>query len=76
MTAQLASRHAAAGVPASPHALMLREELRERSMRRIGELTLRDLRIEVAVGRDSLWALVRRERRGGTSGSCPGSRAL
>ncbi|HEY0624136.1 hypothetical protein [Sphingomonas sp.] len=52
-------------MPASPQVLMLREELRAGSMRPLGKLALRDLEIEVAVGQDSLWALIRRARRGG-----------
>lgn len=52
-------------LPVSPEVLMLREELRTGSMKRVATLELRDLAIEVAAGSDALWALVRREGRGG-----------
>lgn len=52
-------------LPVSPEVLMLREELRAGSMKRVATLDLRDLAIEVAAGSNALWALVRREGRGG-----------
>lgn len=52
-------------LPVSPYVLALREELRAGSMRRVAKLELGALEIEVAAGRDALWALIRCERRGG-----------
>jgi hypothetical protein len=49
----------------SPFVLSLREELRDGSMKRRGRFALGDLDVEVCEGRDSVWAIVRREGRGG-----------
>lgn len=49
----------------SPFVLALREELRDGSMKRLGRFDLGDLGVEVCSGRDSVWALIRREGRGG-----------
>jgi hypothetical protein len=49
----------------SPYVLSLREELRDRSMKRIGRFNLGDLEAEVCRGRDAVWCIVRREGRGG-----------
>lgn len=50
---------------ASPHLLLLREELRTGSMESVAELGLGDRRVEICAGRDSLWVIVRRDGRGG-----------
>lgn len=52
-------------IPASPHILTLREELRGKGMKRQGGFRLGDLSVEVRSGRDSLWCVIRREGRGG-----------
>ena len=52
-------------VPVSPYVLSLREELRTGAMRTVASFELRDLAVEVAVGRDALWALIRKSGRGG-----------
>ena len=49
----------------SPFVLALREELSAGSMKRRGSFALGDLDVEVCEGRDSIWAIVRREGRGG-----------
>jgi hypothetical protein len=49
----------------SPYVLALREELRRGSMKRLGQFALGDLDVEVCEGNDSIWALIRREGRGG-----------
>lgn len=49
----------------SPFVLALREELRGGSMKRQGRFGLGDLEVEVCEGRDSIWAIVRREGKGG-----------
>jgi len=49
----------------SPFVLALREELRGGSMKRQGRFALGDLEVEICEGRDSLWALIRREGKGG-----------
>lgn len=51
--------------PLSPYVLSLREELRRGSMRTAERFAIRDFEIEIAAGRDSVWALVRRPGRGG-----------
>lgn len=56
-----------APLPVSPQVLMLREELRARSMKPLASLELRGLAVEVAAGKDALWALVRRDGRGGVA---------
>jgi hypothetical protein len=56
-------KHRVEGI--SPHVLALREELREGSMKRLGRFALGDLDVEVCEGRDSIWAIIRREGRGG-----------
>ncbi|MDG2520378.1 hypothetical protein P7B02_02400 [Caulobacter segnis] len=53
-------------VPAvSPFVLTLQEDLRGAKMKRLGAFGLGDLEVEVAQGSDSLWALIRKEGRGG-----------
>ena len=49
----------------SPYVLALREELLDGAMKRLGTFGLGDLDVEVCEGRDSIWALIRREGRGG-----------
>lgn len=49
----------------SAHALALREDLRSSAMRRHGGFALGDLTVKVASVRDSLWAIIRRPKRGG-----------
>ncbi|HLV06912.1 MAG TPA: hypothetical protein VKY80_04495 [Croceibacterium sp.] len=49
----------------SPYVLSLREELRTGSMKRHGQFELGDLDVEVCQGRDSVWAIIRREGQGG-----------
>ena len=49
----------------SPYVLALRDELRDGSMKRRARLALGDLDVEVCEGRDSVWAIVRREGKGG-----------
>ncbi len=49
----------------SPYVLSLREELRAGSMKRLGQFQLGDLQVDVTQGRDSVWALIRREGSGG-----------
>src|SRR4051812_20694566 len=63
----LPSRPAKAGkLPGvSPYVLLLREELRAGSMEQVATLTLGELDVEIAGGRDALWAIVRRKGRGG-----------
>ncbi len=51
--------------PVSPYVLSLREELQTRSMRSVARFELRDFEVEIATGRDAIWALVRRTGRGG-----------
>ncbi|RSX01318.1 hypothetical protein DAI00_23085, partial [Sphingomonas koreensis] len=43
----------------------MREELQTRSMRSVARFELRDFEVEIATGRDAIWALVRRTGRGG-----------
>ncbi|ATE67307.1 hypothetical protein [Rhizorhabdus dicambivorans] len=50
---------------ASPYLLALREELADRSMKRLAIFALGDLAVEVAQGADSVWALIRRPGLGG-----------
>ncbi len=50
---------------ASPYTLALRAELAERSMKRVAVFQLGDLDVEVVLGADSLWAIIRRPERGG-----------
>lgn len=64
-------------LPVSSYVLELRAELADRSMRSIASFEFRDLQVEVAEGRDAVWALVRRPGRGGlalrvaqTEGGC------
>jgi len=52
-------------ISVSPHVLALREELADRSMKRIASFKVGDLDAEVCRGRDAVWCLVRREGRGG-----------
>jgi hypothetical protein len=54
-----------AGVTASPYVLSLREELRGGRMKKLGAFGLGDLDVEVCQGRDAVWCLIRRDRRGG-----------
>jgi hypothetical protein len=49
----------------SPFVLSLREELRNGSMKRLGRFGLGDLKVDVCEGRDSVWAIIRREGKGG-----------
>ena len=61
--------------PISPYVLSLREELHSHSMRSVARFDLRDFKIEIAAGRDSIWALVRRPGQGGLAlriGQTPG----
>lgn len=51
--------------PVSPYVLLLREELRSRSMCSVANFELRDFEVEIAAGRDSIWAVIRRPGRGG-----------
>ena len=50
---------------ASPYVLALRDELRSGSLEVLADFGLGDLGVEVARGRDSIWALIRRPGRGG-----------
>jgi hypothetical protein len=50
---------------ASPYALALRDELANRSMKRLCVFQLGDLDIEICHGADSIWALIRRPDLGG-----------
>ncbi|MFZ3485505.1 hypothetical protein [Sphingomonas sp. 3-13AW] len=61
-TAKVLSRE-----PLSPYALALRDELSGQDMRRLASVPLGDLEVEVSQGRDSLWVIVRRPRRGGVA---------
>lgn len=45
---------------ASPSVLALREELKQRSMREIAQFEFSGRAVTVALGRDSLWAIIRR----------------
>ena len=56
---------AAPSRPVSPYVLSLREELLARSMRSVARFALRNFKVEIAAGRDSIWALIRRPGRGG-----------
>lgn len=56
-------KHRVEGI--SPYVLALREELESSSMKRHGRFALGDLDVEVCEGRDSIWAIIRREGRGG-----------
>ncbi|MBO9711739.1 hypothetical protein [Sphingomonas sp.] len=69
MAAKTARRRRATAGPAgvTPGVVLLREELRGGTMRRIGELALREHRIELCRGHDALWILVRRPGRGGVA---------
>lgn len=49
----------------SPYVLALRDELRDGSMKPRARLALGDLDVDVREGRDSVWAIVRREGKGG-----------
>lgn len=49
----------------SHYVLLLRDELCSGSMDIVATLSLGDLEVEIAAGRDSLWAVVRRKGRGG-----------
>jgi hypothetical protein len=49
----------------SPFVLALREELNAGSLKRRGSFPLGDLDVEVCEGRDSVWAIIRREGKGG-----------
>ena len=49
----------------SPEVLLLRDELRDRSMKRLGRFDLGDLDAEVCQGRQAIWCIVRRPGRGG-----------
>ena len=49
----------------SPYVLALREELRGGSIKQRGRFALGDLDVEVCDGRDSVWAIIRREGKGG-----------
>ena len=49
----------------SPEILLLRDELRDRSMKRLGRFDLGDLDAEVCQGRQAIWCIVRRTGRGG-----------
>ncbi len=52
---------------ASPGVILLREELRGGKMRLLGERTLGERTIALAVGHDALWVIVRRPGRGGVA---------
>ncbi|MDF0488534.1 hypothetical protein PX554_10365 [Sphingomonas sp. H39-1-10] len=52
-------------VGASPYVLALRHALRDGTMRTVAEFDIGALRVELRVGQDSLWALVRRPNAGG-----------
>jgi len=60
---QIALRHEFGGI--SPYVLTLREELRVGSMKRRGRFKLSDTEVEVCEGRESIWAIIRRDGRGG-----------
>ena len=66
-TETLPTRPARAGkLPGvSPNVLLLRDELRDKSMEAVAQFGLRQHRVEIAAGRDSLWAIIRREGRDG-----------
>ena len=49
----------------SPYVIALRDELLGGSMKQLGRFALGDLDVEVCQGRDSIWAIVRREGKGG-----------
>lgn len=63
MTTKVAKDHKLEGV--SPFVLTLREELASRSLSTCARFDLGTLRGEIAAGKDSLWALVRRPGLGG-----------
>lgn len=52
---------------ATPGALLLRKELAAGTMRPLGELSLGAHRIELRVGHDAIWMIVRRPGRGGVA---------
>src|SRR4051794_40685005 len=52
-------------ISVSPYVLSIREELRDRSMKRLGRFGLGDLEAEVCRGREAVWCIVRRTGRGG-----------
>ena len=49
----------------SPNVLLLRNELRAGAMETVATLTLGSRTIDICTGADSLWAIIRRPRRGG-----------
>jgi hypothetical protein len=61
--ADISLRHRVEGI--SPFVLSLRDELRDGAMKRQGRFVLGDLKVEVCAGRDSVWAIVRRDGKGG-----------
>lgn len=52
-------------VGVSPLTLALRSELSSKSLKRHANFALGDLEAEICEGRDSLWAIIRRPKRGG-----------
>jgi hypothetical protein len=62
MSETIAREHQAT---ATPLALALEAELRTNALKRLGKFALGDLEVEVCSGGDSVWCLIRRERRGG-----------
>ena len=53
------------GITLSPTVMSLREELADGSMKRLARFELGALDAEVCRGREGVWCIVRRERRGG-----------
>ena len=49
----------------SPHVLLLKQELQSRSMRRLAGFELGGRSVEVRVGQDSVWLIIRRPNAGG-----------
>ncbi|MFC4255838.1 hypothetical protein GRI97_13125 [Altererythrobacter xixiisoli] len=64
-TRRSSRKEARPSLPVSPYVLALRAELATGSMRKLGSFALRDLAVDVAVGQDAVWALVRRAGKGG-----------
>ena len=62
----------------SPNVLLLRNELRAGTMETVATLALGSRTIDICTGADSLWAIIRRPRRGGLAlrvAHAPGGRS-
>jgi hypothetical protein len=53
--------------PVSPHVLLLRDELAAGTMKPVAEFALGSLSVDVRAGQESLWAIIRRAKRGGVA---------